>query len=278
MPVDMAYLSINETKPDDNEAAVMPAVRRLTAVGVTKMPLLLDPKLIAQNKDLLPQSAPDGAKIFGGALSGAIDLSTTGACAVSKATGSATVFNMSDVKDYVAASSVYAYQVQVKRRHKIVFHMHEFIKIVHEQTKRGGFFSSSTVDSLTDERLHTEVFDFIAESEDGRFEYPDSYVKEAKKEFIDRALADIIALKTGSPSAVMSLIDPGKNGAGVIGDELQKCPHLYCQIGAAGFRVLDAIFGSSTAVSSLVKSLDVDRVETVKESKMVPVYGTTAFD
>lgn len=278
MPVDSAYLSINEIKPDDSETSAMPAVRRLTAIGVTKMPLLLDPKLMAQNKDLAPQSAPDGAKIFGGALNGSIELSTTGSCAVSKATGSAAVFSMSDLKDYIAATSTYAYQVQVKRSHKVVFHLHEFIKIVHEQSKRGGFFSTSTVDSLTDERQHTEVFDFVADSEDGRFEYPDAYVREVKKDFIDRALADIVALKTGSPAAVMALIDPGKNGAGTAADELQKCPHVYCQIGAAGFRVLDSIFGSSTAVSSLMKSLEVNRTELVRESKMVPVYGTTAFD
>jgi len=278
MPVDQAYLSINETKPGDTEAAAMPAVRMIQAIGVTKMPLLLDPKLIAQNEKLAPAVAPDGSKIFGGALSGAIELTTVGGCAVSQALGAAPAFRMSDLKDYVAASAAYSYQVRVKRSHKVVFHFHEFIKIIHEQSKRGGFFSTKTVNSMIDERTHTDWIDFVVDSQDGRFEYSDAYIKEVKKEFIDRAIADIVALKTGSPNALLSLIDPGKSGAGVVGDELQKCPNLYCQIGAAGFRVLDSIFGSSQAVSQLMKSVDVDKSEQVIETKMVPVYGTSAFN
>lgn len=278
MPVDQAFLSINETKPDDSEAAAMPAVRRLTAIGISKMPLLLDPKLLAQNKDLMPQVAPDGAKIFGGALSGAIELTTVGACAVSQATGSATSFKMSDIKDYVASSASYAYQVQVKRKHKVVFHFHQFIKIIHEQSKRGGFFSTKTVNSLIDDRAQSDWIEFIVDSQDGRYEYSDAYVKEVKKEFIDRALADIVAIQMGSPQAIMALIEPGKSGAGVIGDELRKCPNLYCQIGASGFKVLDSIFGSTTAVSKLMKTVQVSKSETVTETKMVPVYGTSAFE
>lgn len=278
MPVDQAYLSINEVKPDDSDAAAMPAVRRLTAIGISKLPLLLDPKLIAQNKELAPQAAPDGSKIFGGALSGAIELSTVGGCAVSQATGSAASFKMSEVKDYVAASATYSYQVQVKRKHKVVFKFHQFIQMIHEQSKRGGFFSTKTVNSLIDERRQTEWIEFIVDSQDGRYEYSDSYVKEVKKEFIDRALADIVAIQMGSPQALLSLIEPGKNGAGTIGGELQKCPHLYCQIGAAGFKVLDSIFGSSSAVSKLLKTVQIDKTETMTETKMVPVYGTSAFE
>jgi hypothetical protein len=278
MPLDQAYLSINEVKPGDYDSALMPAVLAMRAVGVTKMPLLLDPKLIAQNKDLAPAAAPDGSKIFGGAMSGAIDLTTVGSCAVSQAAGSAPSFKMSDLKDYVAATATYSYQVQVKRRHKVVFHFHEFIKLIHEQSKRGGFFSTKTVNSLIDERRHTDWIDFVVDSQDGRYEYSDAYVKEVKKDFIDRALADVVALKTGSPNTLLALIEPGQNGAGAIGDGLQKCPHLYCQIGAAGFKVLDSIFGSSQAVSQLLKTVDIDKTESVTETKMVPAYGTSSFE
>ena len=278
MPVDQAYLSINEVRPDDSEAAAMPAVRRLTSIGVTKMPLLLDPKLLAQNKELVPQVAPDGAKIFGEALSGAIELTSVGGCAVSQATGSATSFRMSDVKDYIAASSTYAYQVQVERKHKITFHYHQFIKMIHEQSKRGGIFSRKTVNSFIDERKQTDWIEFSVDSQDARYEYSDAYIREVKSEFIDRALAEIVAIQMGSPQAIMTLIEPGKSGAGVIGEELRKCPNMYCQIGAAGFKVLDSIFGSTTAVSNLLKTVQISKSETVTETKMVPVYGTSVFE
>ena len=103
-------------------------------------------------------------------------------------------------------------------------------------------------------------------------------IKEVKKEFIERALAQIVAAKTGNPAALLTLIDAsGKSGADTIGSELQKCPHLYCQIGGAAFRVLGSIFNSSKAVSDLTQQFSGDFRETVLEKKMVEQIGSMSF-
>ena len=277
MPISQSFLSINEEKPEDNDETAMPAVRRLRAIGVSEMPLLIDPILYLKNKDLAPHKAPEGSKIFGDGLSGDIQLSNIGACAIQKILGSSSSFTVSDLKNYIAATASYSFQVQAKRKHSIKYNFKELVRQIHEQTKKGGFLSSKTLNSFVDERSTGTWIDFQVDSNDSRFEYSDDYIREVKKEFLDRALAQIVALQTGSPQVVLSLIAPGKNGASMGADELGKCPHLYCQIGAGGLRVLDSIFGSSKAVSSLLKTVTGEMVETVTETKMVPVYGTYTF-
>lgn len=278
MPIDQAFLSINETKADESNSSAMPAVLSMRAVGITKIPMLRDPSLMLQFKDLVPGQAPDGSKLFGGALPGEIQVSNMGACALLKNIGSAPTFTASDVKGYIAAGATYSYQLQVTRNHRITYNFKELVKQLHEQTKRGGLFRSETLNKFVDERSTGSWIDFKVSSEDGRYEYTDAYVREVKKEFLDRAIAQIISVQTGSPTAMLALIETGKNGAGVIGDELGKCPHLYCQIGAAGMKMLNAIFGSSTAVSELVRSVTGEMVESVTEKRMVPAFGTAGFE
>lgn len=277
MPVDQAFLSVNEIKPEDSSQAAMPWVLSLRAIGIGSLPMLRDPALLLQFKELNPGAAPDGSKIFGGALPGELVMGNMGACAVSKSIGSQTSFSAGDLKSDVVAAVTYSYQVQVKRRHKLSYDFKELIRVLHEQTKRGGFFSSETLNRMIDDRSTDSWIEFDVSSDDTRFEYTDAYVREVKKEFIDRALAQIIAVKTGSPAAMLALIEPGKNGAATIGEELGKCPHLYCQIGAAGMNVLNSIFGSSTQTAELIKAVSGRQVEIVTEKKMVQVPGTTVF-
>lgn len=277
MPIDQAFLSVNEIKPEDSNLAAMPWILSLRAVGIGSLPMLRDPALLLQFKDLNPGSAPEGSKIFGGALNGELVVGNLGACAVSSALGSRNSFTASDIKPYVTASVAYSYQVQVQRRHKLSYDFKELVRVLHEQTKRGGFFSTETLNRVIDERSLDSWIQFDVSSDDTRFEYTDAYVREVKKEFIDRALAQIVALKMGSPAAVLALIEPGKNGAGTISEELGKCPNIYCQIGAAGMNVLNSIFGSSTQTAELIKSVSGRQVETVSEKKMVPVPDTYIF-
>lgn len=278
MPIDQGFISINEVKNDESSSSAMPAVLSLRAVGISKMPMLRDPNLLLQFKDLNPGQAPDGSKIFNGALSGELQVSNMGACALMKNLSSSPNFTASDIKGYIAPSATYGYQVQVNRKHKISYNFKELVKQIHEQTKRGGFFSTKTMNSFIDQRATSTWIKFEVESNDTRFEYSDTYIREVKKEFLDRAIAQIVSLQTGSPTAMLALIEPGKNGATETGDALGKCPHLYCQIGAAGIKVLNSIFGSSTAVSQLLKTVSGEMVEVVDEKRMIPVYGTYSFE
>jgi|GEM_PF-3082721 len=279
LPVDQSFISANEQTYDEAVASQMPAVLSLKLIGATQMPLLLNPNLLLLDKKLAPVTAPEGSKIFGGALPGEIRLSSIGACAVNEHLGSPQSFSAEDIKDYIATGVTYSYQVQVRRRHSITYNLKELVRQIHEETKKGGFFSRKTLNRFVDERKSNSWITFHSESEDSRFEYTDEYIKEVKKQFIDRALAQVVAIKTGSPAALLALIDPsGQNGADALGDAVKMCPHLYCQIGAAGLKALSKIFGSETATSELLKNFEGSASETMDEKSMVTEYGTSTFE
>lgn len=277
MPIDQAYLSINEVKADKVVSTAMPAVLNLLAVGLSEIPLLLDPNILLTHKQLAPQASPVGSKIFGGSLGGEIHVSNIGACALLERLGNKSAFRASDVKSYIMPVTTYGYQVQVTRKHSIRYNFQELVRQIHETTKRGGFFSTRTLNSFIDERRTSSWITFEVSSQDTRYEYTDAYVREVKKEFIDRALSQIVSLQTGSPVALLAMIEPSKNGATTVSEDLAKCPNAYCQMSAAGLKMLSSIFGSTTATTNLLKTVSGEMSETVTEKRMVPVYGTYTF-
>jgi hypothetical protein len=277
MILDQSFLSMNEQVPDKSNATAMAAVIKLAMVGVGEMPPLVDPMLLVKHPDIAKSVlAPNGSKIFADALSGEIQLSSVGGCAIAKA-NAGNAFSANSISNYIASSATYSYQVQVKRNYTISYKVRELVRQIHEQTKKGGFFSTSTLDSFIDNKLSSSWLTFTVTSDDQRQMYTDEYIQQVKKEFMDRALVQIMAIQTGNPAAALSLIAPGKNGASEAGEQLSKCPNMYCQIGAAAMKVLGAIFGSETATSSLLKTLDGEVSETVNEMRMVPEYGTSVY-
>jgi hypothetical protein len=269
MPLDESYLSINTQTKDDKPP--YGAVISLTPEGAKAMPPLPDPAALLDGKQRMPNQAPDGSLIFGDSLPGSLILSVPGACAIRQGTGGG-------IKSYISAGVTFAYQLQVRRDYKASLDLSELVRQIHEQTTSGGFFSTKTLDSFLDSRRSTEWVTFEDSAEDGRLQYTDDQIVELKKEFLDRALAEIVDLKTGQAGAVASLIAPGQNGADAAGDALSKCPHIYCQIGAAGLHVLSAIFGSESAVSDLTKQMSSRHEESMTSLRMVTEYGTYTFN
>jgi len=232
--------------------------------------------IVEETQDKVEPS--DVELIFGSALSGKIVLSDIGACIVDKELGAAEEFQMKDLKAYIAANAFYEYQVQVERRYSVTFKMAEFLKRVHSQTKKGGFFSRKTVNSLLEDSDTNSWLVFHSSSGDSRFEYTEEDIKEIKTKFIDRAIVQVATAKSGNPQIALALLDPsGANGADQIAKGLEKCPHLYCQIGSAGFKALSAIFGSESATSELSKTFAAEVSETVTNKSMVSHYGSMTF-
>lgn len=279
MPMEQSYLSVlNRVADGESNKVEMSAILGLAVHGIPQMPVL------SGTGELILNQLPEGSSmkemdIFGEALAGEIQLSAVGACRVKDAVGADDRFTFRDVAEYLSGSVTYQYQVQVERRHSITFKMRELIRKVHEQTKKGGFFSRKTINKMLDDRETDSWLVFHHSSQDLKFEYTEEYIREIKAEFLDRALRQVIAAKGDGLISELALIDPsGKNGADVIGDGLSKCPHLYCQIGSAGFKVLSAIFGSQSATSELIQKFDADISEVVVGRKMVALSGTTAFN
>ncbi len=267
LPLDQSFISVVDQPGDDLEMikVQMPAVLSLQIPGLSQMPLNSELQVIDVSK----------ADIFGDAISGELRLSHLGACPMLSA-GKNT--DLSNLSQYLAANSTYQYQVQVERNHSITFNLKELIHQIHKQTSKSGFFTRKTLNSLVDNRSTNSWIEFHVSSNDQRFQYSDEYIQDVKKEFISRALAQVMAIQTGNPMAHLSLIDArGKSGADVIGEELGKCFHLYCQIGASGFRILSSIFSGSEAVGQLSKRFQGRVTETVREKRMVTQIGTVTF-
>lgn len=279
MPLSQSFLSILEAHFNSEQSRTeMSAVMELIVPGA---PALLSSisSLIDAKKDFADTVAKgSGVTIFGAALSGRIRFSQMGACAIERAVASKNTFAMNELNADIAANAYYEYQVQVKRNHSITFNMRELVRIFHEQTRKGGLFSRKTLNSVADTRRSSSWIEFHAESQDQRFEYTDEYIVEVKKEFIERALRQVVAIQSGGGLSALALIDPkGATGSDVLANELDDCANLYCKIGASGFRVLSSIFGSRDAVSQLEKKFEGQNSEIVTEKKSVTQVGSMTF-
>ncbi len=257
----------------------MRAIKRLTMAehspNSSEMPIGNNAEAIAH-----PEIARDvrniQTSIFGDGIAGALETSAIGDCAAKRALD--TDPNADPFRSDITATGKYEYELQVKRKYKVTYNFKELVHIIRESSKRGGFFSRKTVNKLIDTRRTSAWITFHSSSDDTTYEYTDQDIKEIKKQFIDEALRQIVDVRSGGKATALALIDPtGKNGAQQIGDELAKCPNLYCQIGAAGFRILGSIFGSESATSEIMKKIDGERTETDEQRKMTTFVGTSVF-
>lgn len=286
MPLDQSFISIVEVRPEDFkpngvETYAIPAVLSLQIAGVNggALPLRSNASMLLVDQANNQPSEARNIDIFGDAITGEIKFSTVGACSLKNKGVQLNKISMKDLTGEFAANVTYQYQVQVTRKHSITYNLKELVQQIQEQVKKSGFLSRKTFNKFVDTRRSDSWIEFHVESQDVRFEYTDEYVKEIKAEFLDRVLKQIVAIQTGSPTAHLGLIEvSGKNGSDVIGGELSKCPHLYCQIGAAGFKVLSALFGSESATASLIKTMDGSSSEVVTEKRMVQQNATSTFE
>ncbi len=211
---------------------------------------------------------------FGNGIPGRIETSLIGHCAMLDAKEETGEW---DFSSKIAARSLYEFDVQVKRSYSVTYNFKELVHIIRESSRRGGFFSRKTVNKLIDNRTTSSWLKFHTNAEDTEFTYTEEDIKKIKADFLDRALLQIIDIRTGGKASALALIDPSKSGAAVIGEELQKCPNIYCQIGAAGFRILDSIFGSASATSEVLKKLEGDVRETRSDVYPVRRYGVSVL-
>ena len=272
---------VDDRFKEEKNRVEMKAVKRLIMAAADDETLPKGPLPLLNSAEavIAPEKADNELSgvqeaIFGGAISGRIETSAIGHCAVDRANEEG---KEGSLEAYIAARGIYEYELQVNRQYSVTYNFKELVHIIRESSKKGGFFSSKTVNKLIENRETSSWLKFHDQADDTSFVYTDEDIKEIKKEFLDRALRQIIDIRTGGKASALALLEPSKNGSTVIGEELQKCPHLYCQIGAAGFRILGAIFGSSKATSEVIKKLDADIKETRTSKRPVTFVGTSTF-
>lgn len=275
MPIKKNMISVVDAVFKGDESKMeMRAIKRLLMAEV-ELPVGNTAEAIA-NPDVARDVRGVQNSIFGDAISGAIETSVIGDCAIQRARAENS--EADPLRSDITATGKYEYEVQVNRNYKVTYNFKELVRIFRQTSRRGGFFSRRTMSTLIDERSSSTWIEFHTANNDTEFNYTEEEKKEIKKDFLDRALRQIVDLRSDGKASALALLDPsGKNGAQAAGDALGKCPHLYCQIGSAGFKVLDAIFGSESASSELIKRITGESIEISDEDTMVTLTGTSAF-
>ena len=215
----------------------------------------------------------------GEAQSAQVEFSLTGACPYydSQRNRFPVELSAKDLAAHVTANIRYVYELEVHRGYTAKYNLGAFMRRLQTSTKKGGFFSSKTINKLIVEENTKDWFEIEMHSEDGRSEYDPEFAQTVKAQMIERALSNISLLVTGQPIAAPQSTNPQANGAEVGARELRKCPHIYCQAGAAALDVANAIFGSSQSVADYIRTHDTWVTETEKDRRMFPFHGTVTF-
>lgn len=217
--------------------------------------------------------------LFSSAASGQLVLSLIGACPFydPKIGDIPAEVDGKSFSSYFAVTADYVYNVQVSRAYKASYNLAEMMKRIQKQSTKGGFFSSSTIHSLVVDKNSEGWFKFESRSSDPRLEWQDELSQTIKGQLIARALAQLGAVPVGQAEVPPGVIAPGRHGADVAADGLQKCPHIYCQGAAFVLKALDSTFGSDSAVSEFISTNNRWESEEVSETKMVPQMGQVRF-
>jgi hypothetical protein len=229
-----------------------------------------------------PGGDPGGEahSLFGGIVSGQLVLSLVGACPYYDATTHRMKVDHLDgqsLAPYFNANVDYWYGLAVNRSYHAEYNMGEFISRIQSSESHGGFFTSSTINKLIEEKDSHDWFTFKANSQDGRFDFADALRETVKAQLIDRALRQIQMMSLGSGTAAPGFSTPGADGASVAAENLRKCPYIYCQVGAAVLDVANAIFGGSEAVAEFIQNNNHWQKDDVSETQMLPFLGSTVF-
>lgn len=277
LPLEKAYLSF--TRVENPDFAMMPALLSADIPGLAALPLDEEYFKIPQGDriSLHLEDTHEGSVLFSDAAGGQIKLSVLGACPFyQNGRGFPKSLSGKDLSAHLVANLQYSYSLQAYRKYKAEFHLGNMMKRVQTSTKQSGFFSSKTINSLIEEVDSEDWFKLDARSDDPRFSH-EQLRQEIKADLMDRTLKQIAFAKFGTPAEAPALTQPEVHGASVAAGELQKCPHLYCQAGAALLNVLDATFGSTSAVSNFIRRNDFWATDDVEERRMFSYYGSSTF-
>ncbi len=268
MPLDAAYLTFN---------------RQISKIG--SMPAVLDydiPGISAQNSGINDTQAPptnSQSLLVGDAYSGQIVLSLAGACPFYNASLKNVSGSISgqSISAYLNANLNYSYGLQIYRKYTVSYDLSLLVKHIKERESHGGFFSTSTSETEINSMENTDWFTLKNESNDARFNY-DLLVPDLKADLMNRVIRDITMMSGFNPDDAPQVQVRTKNGAQASAEALQKCPHIYCQVGAIGLTVLDSIFGSSSAVSTYIDQRHSVAGDRVEDNKVILFHGSSVFD
>jgi hypothetical protein len=244
------YFSIPTSIAEGVDPSLLPFIRTYSVGGVPADKLATSPAQIAP------------------ALSVTVALTKIGACMLQYPAKFG-----SDAKPQFAMTVLYQYPYMFRKTVKAKYNLLSIYKRIQESGTKGGFFSSESYSSLVESNWGESAFDIDWADND-----PESKITVAERLEIQRTIkADLLAnldtlitQKTNLPTT--DAPNPGPRGATVLAEGLEKtcAANGYCAAAAVAFRVLDAVFGSSSMSSTIEKTLNVAATYELNE-------GTTRY-
>lgn len=268
MPLTASYLTFNR---EISKVGSIPAVHDYDIPGIA-----------AANSGLGDASTanPDSSSILvGDAYSGQLILSLTGACPFYNANTGQLAGSLSgdSLTAYLNANLNYSFGLQVHRKYTVSYNLGLLVSKIKTRSSSGGFFSTSSHVSEINNSSATDWFTLKNESNDSRFSY-ELLVSEVKADLMNRAIRDITMMEGFSAEEAPQVAARTKNGAQASAEALQKCPNQYCQAAAIGLQALDAIFGSSSSVSTYINNRSAVATDAVNDNKVIQYYGSSTFE
>lgn len=264
LPLQIAFLTFNKL---NNGKLEMPLVNSVNVPGL---------KVSASQSGGFEIADTDSV-VMGGGLSGQVQMSLLGVCQMyDRQAKEIRVPNPREFAKILNANMSFAYNLQVRAHYTAQYNLGAFVSRIATQETTGGFFRSEIVNKLIEDRHSEDWFVF-----DGKFEDPsmrkENLEAEVKAQVIGRVFANAKALGFGGSTQVPDALVSKPHGAAVGAEELQKCPYIYCQIGAGVLRFADAVFGSDSAMQAFISNNSFWAKDDVESSMAFTYRGTTLF-
>ncbi len=228
---------------------------------------------VAPDVDVPPQVASTALGIGDAAISGQMTLSAVGACPYYPQ-GVDTVredISSDELTAYLTVNAEYEFPLKARRKYKATYHLTRMMERIEKKTKRGGFFSSKTVHSVTEKSNSDDWFKIDFDANDPDFSYTpaeqDAITAEVKMGLIERSLGHVAATTFGAGGTPPALPNMPETGASVTGRGINGvCGFwIYCRAASFVLLGLDSIFGSSTAVSEFKRTNNVWATDDVNQ-------------
>lgn len=219
----------------------------------------VSPKLSGDYPMVLSSSFPGGAdETMNGSVSGMVELSLLGACALRNPMTNKIPYSMNSKKfsAFLAAKLSYEYDLQSTVAYKASYSRGGLAKKIREASTRGGVFTSKTLSKLITSASSESWFDYTYTCDDSRAceEAHEKNIVAIKKRLMDEVISNIALIKTDHVLPPQGAPAPGRTGADVASEELRKCTNKYCQIAAGVLDVADAVAGSTSKVDEFINS------------------------
>ena len=165
-----------------------------------------------------------------------------------------------DVSPKFAIATSFLYPRSYHFKIKASYNIWEIYKYFQESGRKNSLFNSSTYSNTVEQTWGDSAFkiDWIDQDPESKITNEQRFaITNEIKTGLLADLGQLAALKVGN--GVVPASAPGQTGASVISDTLMKtcAPNAYCLAAAVAFKVLDAVFGSSTSKTEYLKTLNV---------------------